>query len=83
MRRGRKQFQIEDVVYARWWKHKNKKRNVKYKAKVRKVNIDDTYDILYDNEKTDETRVPSTYMAKEDNEESAKQSRRRKRHAEK
>ena len=50
---------------------------------MRKVNGDDTYDILYDNEKTDETRVPSTYMAKEDNEESAKQSRRRRRHAEK
>ena len=49
-------------MYAWWWKHK--KRNVKHRAKVKKVNGDGTYDILYDNEKAVETKVPSTYMAK-------------------
>ena len=63
-------FQVGDVVYAWWWKQKM--RAIKYKAKVKKVNADGTYDILYDNEKAVETRVPSTYMAKEDNEQSAK-----------
>ena len=63
-------FQVGDVVYAWWWKQKM--RAIKYKAKVKKVNAYGTYDILYDNEKAVETRVPSTYMAKEDNEQSAK-----------
>ena len=52
-------------MYAWWWKHK--KRNVKYRAKVKKVNGDGTYDILYDNENKIETKVPSTYMTKESN----------------
>lgn len=63
-------FQVGDVVYAWWWKQKV--RNIKYKAKVRKVNADGTYDILYDNKKAVKTRLSSTYMAKEDNEKSAK-----------
>lgn len=61
----RETFQVGDVVYAWWWKHK--KRNVKYRAKVKKVNGDGTYDILYDNENKIETKVPSTYMTKASN----------------
>ena len=61
----RETFEVGDVVYAWWWN--NKKRNVKYRAKVKKVNGDGTYDILYDNEKKVETKVPSTYMTKESN----------------
>ena len=58
----RETFQVGDLMYAWWWKHK--KRNIKYRAMVKKVNGDGTYDILYDNEKAVETKVPSTYMAK-------------------
>ena len=61
----RETFQVGDLAYAWWWKHK--KRNVKYRAMVKKVNGDGTYDILYDNEKAVETKVPSTYMTKESN----------------
>lgn len=68
-------FQVGDVVYAWWWKHM--KRNVKYRAKVKKVNGDGTYDILYDNEKAVETKVPSTYMTKESNVKTGKKTRRK------
>ena len=40
----RETFQVGDLAYAWWWKHK--KRNVKYRAMVKKVNGDGTYYIL-------------------------------------
>ena len=66
-------------MYAWWWN--NKKRNVKYRAKVKKVNGDGTYDILYDNEKKVETKVPSTYMTKESNVKNAKTGKKTRRKA--
>ena len=54
------EFEVGDSVYAWWWK--NKKQNLKHRARVLSVYPNRTYDIMYENDISVVRSVSSQYM---------------------